>query len=74
MIIVYPWKHAPDALRALSTNGGDEDWVALVPAGLVQEYDERGWPMWLEHPAFGVCDVDRYEIDDGQVVVIGSHA
>lgn len=70
MIIVYPWERAPDSLRAMSNNG-DEEWVALVPVGLAREYAERGWPRWLK--AFGVSDIDRYELDDGQVVVIGSH-
>ena len=31
-IRVWPWHQAPLALRDLSTNGGDEDWIAVVPS------------------------------------------
>jgi len=31
MILVWPFEDAPKDLQKLSTNGGDEDWLALVP-------------------------------------------
>ena len=32
MIKVWRFEDAPKKYRALSTNGGDEDWIAFVPA------------------------------------------
>lgn len=30
-IKVWEWSDAPEEFRALSTHGGDEDWVVFVP-------------------------------------------
>lgn len=66
-IRVWPWHQAPLALRDLSTNGGDEDWIAVVPYGMHR-------PSWMEEgSAFGCCSVDAFEILAG-TVYIGSHA
>jgi hypothetical protein len=70
-ILVWPFHDAPEELKALSTNGGDEDWVALVPAKLVKDYESQGEPAWIR--ALGVCDVDCYDYLDMKVY-IGSHA
>lgn len=48
-IIVWPFDKAPEILRALSNEGGDEDWVAVY-AG------PRRWIPWLDGHAFGFCD------------------
>ncbi len=34
---LWAFASAPQALKALSTNGGDEDWVMFVPEGLEQD-------------------------------------
>ena len=70
-IRVWAFDKAPLELQALSRNGGDEDWLALVPP----EYDDR-YVGWLESPAFGCCCVDEYEHPElpGYTVHIGSHA
>ena len=64
-IQVWRFHEAPEVLQ-LSDNGGDEDWLALVPA----EY-ALDWIGWLECSGcngFGVCGVNIYEIDeDGRV-------
>lgn len=72
-IAVWRFEDAPVFLQDLSTNGGDEDWLAVVPDYLVEE----GYYIpWLEVPAFGCCCVDRYPHPEtpGFEVVIGSHA
>lgn len=68
-IRVWRFEDAPPEFQALSTNGGDEDWVALVPKELAEKYIH-----WLECPAFGCCDVSDYPLESGAVVRIGSHA
>ncbi len=69
-ILVWAFYDAPEEYRKLSTNGGDEDWVAVVPAALSGK-----WIPWLEsNSAFGVCDVSTYPLSDGRSVYIGSHA
>lgn len=44
-IIIWRWVDAPAELKALSTHGGDEDWLAVVPRVLCDteglDYD---WP------------------------------
>ena len=67
MIRVWYFDDAPKQYRDLSTNGGDEDWLALVPK------DYKRNPLWLEFGTFGVCSIDSYECADG-TVYIGCHA
>jgi hypothetical protein len=70
-IKVWRFNEAPAEYRELSCNGGDEDWVALVPAGFT--YPEH--VIWLEPgSAFGCCDVERHAMPDGSFVYIGCHA
>lgn len=69
-IIVWKFDDAPEDLRNLSRNGGDEDWLAVVPAHMANE-----WIGWLEDPTpFGVCCIQEEILADGRKVVIGSHA
>lgn len=69
---VWPWGTAPKELRDLSTNGGDEDWVALIPPTLRHDY----FPWMEEGTYFGPCCVDEYEHPElpGFKVRIGSHS
>lgn len=67
-ILIWRFDDAPGELQALSGNGGDEDWIALIPAGMKDE-----WIPWLDSDSFGCCDRSRYDYD-GRIVVIGSHA
>ena len=67
-IIIWRFKAAPGELRCLSTHGGDEDYVALVPKDMEQ-------PAFLETGTrFGCCSVSGHELDDGRRVFIGAHA
>jgi hypothetical protein len=67
-IAVWSFHEAPGELRCLSSHGGDEDWIALLPAGMSQ-------PPWMESgTSFGCCDVSEHELPDGRRVFIGAHA
>lgn len=66
--IVWRFEDAPDDLKKLSNNGGDEDW-------LVEFYHSRGCtPRWVEE--IGVCSTDVFDhpTKPGWCVAIGSHA
>jgi len=72
-ILVWEFEYAPAEYQKLSTNGGDEDWLAFIPT--------ETWlkmncliPLWMHSGTdFGICDSDIYYLADG-VVVIGCHA
>lgn len=66
-IKAWPFKDAPHELQALSLAGGDEDWLAVVPNEMLENY----CIPWLDR--LGVCDVDEYPIA-GAMVFIGTHA
>lgn len=68
-VIVWSFYDAPQHLRDLSTNGGDDDWIALVPAGY-EHY--LGWAE--DGGRFGCCCVDEHTLPDGRRVLIGSHS
>ncbi len=68
-IRVWRFHDAPEELKNYD-NGGDEDWLAHVPAEMANDYIP-----WLEGgSAFGVCDINEYKQADGSVVYIGCHA
>lgn len=71
-ILVWPFHDAPEKLRDLSTNGGDEDWIAVIPPHFSDRY--IGWAE--QGGAFGCCVVDEYDhpTRSGYKVRIGSHA
>ena len=69
MILVWAFEDAPEAFKALSTNGGDEDWLALVPYPLQDKYIG-----WLESQSFSTDgEPEKHETEFG-IVYIGSHA
>lgn len=71
-IRVWPFGMAPQALQDLSTHGGDEDWLAVVPPRLAES-----WIPWMEEgTSFGCCTVSRqpHPVLPGYVIVIGAHA
>ena len=68
LIRVWRFDDAPNELRELSEHGGDEDWLALVPASLADN-----WLPWLEGRAFG-NDVTQHRLPNGAVVFISAHA
>lgn len=69
-IRVWRFEDAPAELQALSTHGGDEDWLAVVPAGLAGTYIG-----WLESRQWGKESDDAgHVLPDGSTVYIGAHA
>ena len=71
-IKVYRFADAPQELKNLSTSGGDEDWVAVVPLDIWEK--EHCYIGWLESgSSFGCCNVSQIEVG-GNLVFIGSHS
>ena len=71
-ILVWSFKNAPNEFRNLSENGGDEDWVAVIPPNSVNKYIS-----WMdEGTPFGCCNVEYYKHPNknGYQVAIGSHS
>jgi hypothetical protein len=71
-IRVWEWEDAPQELKELSTHGGDEDWVALIPP----KFNGR-WIGWLDSgTSFGRCYVSVHTHPElpGYEVRIGAHA
>lgn len=69
-ILVWSFDDAPEEYRALSPHGGDEDWLALIPADLNDAYIP-----WMETGStFGCCDVSEHNLADGRQVRIGAHS
>lgn len=71
---VWDWKNAPEDLKRLSQNGGDEDWLVFVP---VQIYDMWYYdPFWIE--AMDSCrDPQKIRLVTPEYdgfVFIGAHA
>jgi hypothetical protein len=68
-ITIWRFEDAPEDLRSLSTNGGDEDWLAEVPSTF------ESLPIWMEHIMFGpIVDTYEHPTKSGWHVVIGSHS
>ena len=71
-IQIWQWEDAPEELKALSTNGGGEEWVALIPPKLAEE-----WIPWLDEftPFAPVClEVHEHPKLPGYKVRIGCHS
>ena len=69
-IIVWKFHEAPEEYRKWSTSGGDEDWLAIIPEHMKEEYIP-----WMESGGpFGCCSVDSFDLPDGRQIRIGSHA
>jgi hypothetical protein len=69
-IIVWQFHEAPLELQELSTNGGDEDWLAILPPSNPIP------PIWMDSSLYGCCSVDEYPhpTKEGYIICIGSHA
>lgn len=74
-VVVWRFRDAPAHLRALSTNGGDEDYVLLCRDGVFGATQERAPSIpWAEEGGrFGCFRVEEHRID-GAWVLIGCHS
>jgi hypothetical protein len=71
-IRVWRFQDAPEELRALSTHGGDEDWLALLPPKFAGQ-----WIDWMDSGGrFGCSDVSTHSHPElpGYEIRIGAHA
>ncbi len=71
-IKIWRFHDAPADFQDMSTSGGDEDWLALVPPSYKNEY-----LPFLEGDSFGCCSVDIIEpkgFYKGYTIFIGTHA
>jgi hypothetical protein len=74
-IITWEFHEAPEELQALSENGGDENWLTLIP----QDYLHRNYnsiPMFLQDSSYGCCNIEEHVIEwEGKkyLVLIGCH-
>lgn len=71
-ITVWHFHHAPEELKKLSDNGGDEDWLVLVHYSMAEEFLRNGIPPWVI--AMGACDVHVHTLEDDSIVFIASHS
>lgn len=71
MITVWRFCEAPEELRKLSTNGGDEDWLAVLPPTMASDYIP-----WIESSGFGCAGVytHNHPTQPGYIVKIGCHS
>jgi len=69
-IKVWPFEDAPEEYRKLSEHGGDEDWLALVPA----RYLTLCIPWAESGGRFGISETSEHVLPNGMLVLIGAHA
>lgn len=67
---VYAWADAPEYLKSMSENGGDEDWVIVVPN---DEHERNAMAIGTLVDRLAVCDYQTIELV-GYVVYITCHA
>ena len=72
-IRIWKFYDAPKEFQEMSINGGDEDYLAIIPPNYTTEY----FPF-LEGNTFGCCSVDEIKIETGlyrgYIILIGVHA
>lgn len=73
-VLIWQYDEAPQELQ-VSENGGDEDYLALVPPGKTESDF-----LFLDTNSFGCCGVDEYPGSkagpeyEGYTIYIGCHA
>ena len=69
-ILVWRFHQAPEEIKDLANQGGDEDWIALVPPDMAE-----AWLPWAETGSpFGVCEVAEIKLADGGKILVGTHS
>ena len=75
-ILVWAFSVAPKELQAVSTNGGDEDWLVEVPPNYQTDlWGCHGVPRWVESLDV-MLEPKMYDhpTKPGWKIIIGSHA
>lgn len=69
--LVWRFHEAPKELRALSTNGGDEDWLVEIP----KEWEEKYFTGWIDTLDAGLQPRGhKHPSKPGWMVYIGAHS
>jgi hypothetical protein len=71
-MLVWRFENAPTELQAISDHGGDEDWIAVIPPHLAND-----WVDWMDSGSrFGPCNTSEHDhpMKPGYKVRIGAHA
>lgn len=61
---IYVYDDCPEEWRALSDNGGDEDYIVLGGGWLAEDIADK----------IAVCDMQKVELPDGRTAYITCHA
>lgn len=71
-IEVWPFDKAPRWLQEDCSQGGDEDWIAVLPIGMTED----DWIGWIHGgQGFSICgEPDVVELSDGRIAYVGRHA
>lgn len=75
-ITLWPFCEAPLQYRQLSSHGGDEDWIMVVPDNLLTVPCGHSIVANKIEPlkrAIGICDTSEHRVD-GATVFIGAHS
>lgn len=68
-IQIWAFDDAPEEYKEKSPHGGDEDWLAIVPAGIDAESI-----LWMEAGTpFAPCDSSFELLPNGDTLVISAH-
>lgn len=71
--VIYDFDDAPLEYKQLSTHGGDEDWVIVMPKDTALPF-----PMYYLESGSDYADgwghIDAHELEDGTKVIILAHA
>lgn len=65
-ILVWPFDVAPSELQLLSSNGGDEDWIAIMTC---EYYEKYAWQIFRNHD-----DLTEQIPGIHNICIISSHA
>lgn len=73
-IQVWPYADAPAELKALADQGGDEDWLILIPAPFVSYIQNNlgDLPHWMR-VTDTLQEPKQVMLDNGDMIVVGQH-
>ena len=71
-IQVWQFDNAPKELKEAADQGGDDDWIVLIPGSEKQYILEFGVPFWIE--TMDSCrEPVRLDLPNGDVLFVGCH-